>query len=63
MRMSEYKPLCEVLEPASIPQIVAHIQDYLVNHPVPDPDEYALLLAHVDNLEERVTALEEALNG
>ena len=61
--MTNYEPLCEALEPASIPQIVAHIQDYLVKHPVPDPDEYALLLAHVDNLEERVTALEEALNG
>lgn len=63
MKMSEYKPLCEALEPASIPQIVAHIQEYLLTHPVPDPDEYGLLLAHVDNLEERVTALEEALNG
>lgn len=57
--MSQYEPICEALEPASIPQIVAHIQDYLDNNPIPDASEYALLLAHVANLEERVTALEE----
>lgn len=57
--MAQYEPICEALEPASIPQIVAHIQDYLNENPIPDPSEYALLLAHVANLEERVTALEE----
>lgn len=57
--MAQYEPICEALEPASIPQIVAHIQDYLAENPIPDPSEYALLLAHVANLEERVTALEE----
>ena len=62
--MSKYVPLCEALEPASIPQIVAHIQEYLEENPVPDPSEYALLLAHVANLEERVSALEgENENG
>ena len=62
--MSQYIPLCEALEPASIPQIVAHIQDYLTNNPIPDPSEYATLLAHVANLEERVSALEgEDENG
>lgn len=60
----EYKPLIEALEPASIPQIVAHIQEYLEENPIPDPSEYALLLAHVANLEERVSALEgEDENG
>lgn len=57
--MTQYEPICEALEPASIPQITAHIQDYLAENPIPDPSEYALLLAHVANLEERVTALEE----
>lgn len=57
--MAQYEPICEALEPASIPQKVAHIQDYLAENPIPDPSEYALLLAHVANLEERVTALEE----
>ena len=57
--MAQYEPICESLEPASIPQIVAHIQDYLNENPIPDPSEYALLLAHVANLEERVAALEE----
>ena len=57
--MAQYEPICEALEPASVPQIVAHIQDYLNENPIPDPSEYALLLAHVANLEERVTALEE----
>lgn len=57
--MAQYEPICEALEPASIPQIVAHIQDYLATNPIPDPSEYALLLVHVANLEERVTALEE----
>ena len=62
--MSNYIPLCEALEPASIPQIVAHIQDYLKDNPIPDASEYALLLAHVANLEERISALEgENENG
>ena len=62
--MSKYTPLCEALEPASIPQIVAHIQDYLTNNPIPDASEYALLLSHVANLEQRVSELEgENENG
>lgn len=62
--MAQYEPICEALKPASIPQIVAHIQNYLNENPIPDPSEYALLLAHVANLEERVTALEgEDENG
>lgn len=61
--MAEYNPICEALEPASIPQIVAHIQEYLSTHPIPDPNEYGLLLAHVENLEERVAALEGENDG
>ena len=40
--MSEYKPLFMYLEPASIPQIVAHIQKYLADNPIiSDPDAIA----------------------
>ena len=40
--MSEYKPLFMYLEPASIPQIVAHIQKYLAENPiVSDPEAIA----------------------
>lgn len=59
MLWTEFIKKCKTGYPASIPQIVAHIQDYLATNPVPDPSDYALLLAHVANLEERVTALEE----
>ena len=61
--MSDYIPICQALEPASIPEIVAHIQQYLAENPIPNPDEYGLLLAHVANLEQRVSNLEAALNG
>lgn len=37
--MAEYKPLFVYLEPASIPQVVAHIQKYLEENPIlSDPD-------------------------
>lgn len=40
--MAEYKPLFMYLEPASIPQIVAHIQKYLAENPiVSDPEAIA----------------------
>ena len=40
--MSEYKPLFMYLEPASIPQIVAHIQKYLAENPIiSDPEAIA----------------------
>ena len=40
--MSEYKPLFMYLEPASIPQVVAHIQKYLAENPiVSDPEAIA----------------------
>lgn len=40
--MAEYKPLFVYLEPASIPQVVAHIQKYLAENPiVSDPESIA----------------------
>ena len=40
--MAEYKPLFVYLEPASIPQVVAHIQKYLSENPiVSDPESIA----------------------
>lgn len=40
--MSVYKPLFVYLEPASIPQVVAHIQKYLAENPiVSDPESIA----------------------
>ena len=40
--MAEYKPLFVYLEPASIPQVVAHIQKYLAENPiVSDPKAIA----------------------
>lgn len=40
--MAEYKPLFVYLEPASIPQVVAHIQKYLAENPiVSDPEAIA----------------------
>lgn len=40
--MSEYKPLFMYLEPASIPQVVAHIQKYLAENPIiSDPEAIA----------------------
>ena len=40
--MAEYKPLFMYLEPASIPQVVAHIQKYLAENPiVSDPEAIA----------------------
>lgn len=37
--MSEYKPLFVYLEPASIPQVVAHIQKYLAENPIISDEE------------------------
>lgn len=37
--MSEYKPLFVYLEPASIPQVVAHIQKYLSENPIISDEE------------------------
>ena len=34
IKYDKYMPLYAYLSPASIPQIVAHIQDYLVKHPI-----------------------------
>ena len=34
IKYDKYMPLYTYLSPASIPQIVAHIQDYLVKHPI-----------------------------
>lgn len=40
--MAEYKPLFVYLEPASIPQVVAHIQKYLAENPIiSDPEAIA----------------------
>lgn len=37
--MAEYKPLFMYLEPASIPQVVAHIQKYLAENPIISDEE------------------------
>lgn len=37
--MAEYKPLFVYLEPASIPQVVAHIQKYLAENPIISDEE------------------------
>lgn len=39
MGMSYYKPLFVYLTPASIPQVVAHIQKYLEDTPIPSDEE------------------------
>ena len=59
----KYEPICQALEPASIPQIVANIQDYLANHPIPSESDWDMLALHVENLEDRVAALEERLTA
>lgn len=61
--LNKYEPICQALEPASIPQIVANIQDYLVNHPIPSATDWTMLTLHVENLEDRVASLEERLTA
>lgn len=43
--MPKYIPMCGKLTPASIPQVVAYIQDYLQNNPIPSVDTMAQLIA------------------
>lgn len=43
--MPKYIPMYGKLTPASIPQVVAYIQDYLQNNPIPSVDTMAQLIA------------------
>ena len=43
--MPKYIPMCGKLTPASIPQVVAYIQDYLRDNPIPSVDTMAQLIA------------------
>lgn len=43
--MPKYIPIYGKLTPASIPQVVAYIQDYLQNNPIPSVDAMAQLIA------------------
>lgn len=43
--MPKYTPICGKLTPASIPQVVAYIQDYLRDNPIPSVDTMAQLIA------------------
>ena len=43
--MPKYIPMCGKLTPASIPQVVAYIQDYLRDNPIPTVDAMAQLIA------------------
>lgn len=43
--MPRYIPMCGKLTPASIPQVVAYIQDYLRDNPIPTVDAMAQLIA------------------
>ena len=55
--LDNYTPLISYLSPASIPQIVAHIQEYLVNHPILSVQTVAEII--VQSLQEHP----ELLNG
>ena len=44
MNCSEYKRKCKTGYPASIPQIVAHIQAYLAENPIPAGDEIGQII-------------------
>lgn len=55
--LDNYTPLISYLSPASIPQIVAHIQKYLVNHPILSVQTVAEII--VQSLQEHP----ELLNG
>ena len=57
MSVDNYRPLYIWRSPASIPQIVAHIQDYLVKHPILSTETIAEII--VDALGEHP----ELLNG
>ena len=43
--MPKYIPMCGKLTPASIPQVVAYIQDYLKDNPIPSVDTMSQLIA------------------
>ena len=55
--LDNYTPLISYLSPASIPQIVAHIQDYLLKHPILSVETVAEII--VQSLQEHP----EFLNG
>lgn len=55
--LDNYTPLISYLSPASIPQIVAHIQDYLLKHPILSVETVAEII--VQSLQEHP----ELLNG
>ena len=57
IKYDKYIPLYAYLSPASIPQIVAHIQDYLVKHPILSVETIAEII--VQSLQERP----ELING
>ena len=57
IKLDKYTPLMMYLSPASIPQIVAHIQDYLVKHPILSVETIAEII--VQSLQEHP----ELING
>ena len=57
IKYDKYMPLYAYLSPASIPQIVAHIQDYLVKHPILSAETIAEII--VESLQEHP----ELING
>ena len=57
IKYDKYTPLYAYLSPASIPQIVAHIQDYLVKHPILSVETIAEII--VESLQENP----ELING
>ena len=57
IKLDKYNPLIMYLSPASIPQIVAHIQDYLVKHPILSVETIAEII--VQSLQEHP----ELING
>lgn len=57
IKLDKYNPLMMYLSPASIPQIVAHIQDYLVKHPILSVETIAEII--VQSLQEHP----ELING
>ena len=57
IKYDKYTPLYAYLSPASIPQIVAHIQDYLVKHPILSVETIAEII--VQSLQEHP----ELING
>ena len=57
IKYDKYMPLYAYLSPASIPQIVAHIQDYLVKHPILSVETIAEII--VESLQEHP----ELING